>query len=254
MHSFFSEERIYILDSIDSTNNYARTKLRESLTGPIAIIAREQTKGKGLASNTWLSEKNKNLTLSVVLNPEQYHIKNPFLLNKITALCVRDFIIKYTNNAEKVLIKWPNDILVDREKISGILIENTLSANKFLHTVIGVGININQDTFPEALPNPTSLKLITKKNHAINLLIPVWLNCFEKWLHELTRCAYTNIHSAYLSALFQYNQPAKYKYGTKEIEATITNVDAYGRLCLKTIKGESLCCDMKEISFMNYYS
>ncbi len=249
MKNIFHKDRLLFIDSVDSSNNYAQAKKAEAAQGPLVIVAREQTNGKGLGENEWLSEKNKNLTLSILLKPEDYDIENPFMLNKITSLSVKEFTSKYIKGKDKY-IKWPNDILLGDKKVAGILIENTLIGEKFTSSVIGVGININQQVFPEHLPNPTSFYLEAQKTFDLDTLLPVFLAIFEKWFALLSNGDIHRINRAYHKALFRYKKQAHFFYKNKTIKATITGVDEYGRLCLQKKDGQMFCCELKEINFI----
>lgn len=249
MKKIFHKDRLLFIDSVASSNDYALTKKEEAAQGPLVIIAREQTKGKGMGTNEWLTEKNKNLTLSIVLKPESYGIDNPFILNKITSLSVKELTSSFVKNKE-VYIKWPNDVLITHKKVAGILIENTINNEKYSTAVIGIGININQKAFPEQLPNPTSFCLETRKTFDLDAVLDKFLSIFEKWFHILVDGDASVIDKEYHQNLFRYGKKSHFFYQNKTIEATITGVDTYGRLCLQKKSGQLLCCDFKEINFI----
>ena len=142
------------LDTIDSTNTEALRRLAE-LPSMTVLAAREQTAGRGQRGNTWFTEPGKNLTFSIVvkfaegqLHASQVHWLN-YLMSDVVSMFLRSYGIDCT-------IKWPNDVYVQRRKICGILIENTLKGEWVDAAVIGTGININQREFPQ-LANATSL-------------------------------------------------------------------------------------------------
>src|SRR3569832_312153 len=141
---FIGQNAIYV-KSLASTNSYASDLLRQiELSEGSLIYTFEQEKGRGQRGNSWESEPNKNLTLSLVLHPRFLHPFQQFLLTKITSLAVADLmaeVLAFANKSHKIHIKWPNDIYVDDKKIAGILIENYLRENTIQHSVIGVGIN-----------------------------------------------------------------------------------------------------------------
>ncbi|HNP32186.1 MAG TPA: biotin--[acetyl-CoA-carboxylase] ligase [Flavobacterium sp.] len=147
------------LDAIDSTNDYLKQLSNESVLENFTIVvANEQTKGKGQMGAKWVSEKGKNLTMSVLIKDVSLNNENIFDLNVAAALSVLNILKK--NKIPKVSIKWPNDILSDSKKVAGILIENRRKPEGSLNSVVGIGLNLNQTNF-ENLPQATSLTCIT---------------------------------------------------------------------------------------------
>lgn len=146
--------------SVDSTNNEAKRRI-DSLADLSVISAVEQTAGRGQRGNIWLSEPGKNLTFSIAVkyggklfadaSPE-----NEFVINGIISLSVVELLAVHGIDAR---IKLPNDIYVNDKKICGILIEHSVLGSSLVHSIIGVGLNVNQLDFDESLANPTSMLL-----------------------------------------------------------------------------------------------
>ena len=177
------------LDSVDSTNNEAKRKI-DALDNLSVIAAREQVSGRGQRGNIWLTEPGKNLTFSIVLRYEQMQVKmkaeDQFELSKLTAMSVIDLLAQYGIEAR---IKLPNDIYVGDKKICGILIEHSLHGEQISHTIIGVGLNVNQLAFDPSLPNPTSmLQCLSNTPEQLNLtnLLEQFLNIFCQHLQKIT--------------------------------------------------------------------
>jgi BirA family transcriptional regulator, biotin operon repressor / biotin---[acetyl-CoA-carboxylase] ligase len=146
------------LSAIDSTNSYLKRMMSEiSLDNFTFVIAENQTAGKGQLGTNWVAEAGKNLTFSMLYCFELKDNKDIFLLNSITALSVLD-TLKFFKIPD-LSIKWPNDILSGNKKISGMLIENNFKTSKSIQSIIGVGLNVNQDDFSH-LPQASSMKLI----------------------------------------------------------------------------------------------
>ena len=143
------------LDIAESSNDEAR-KAIDSLDNLSVVAVRCQTKGRGQRTNTWLSEAGENLTFSIVLKGLKILPVEQIAISQITSLAVVDFLKLHGIDAR---IKLPNDIYVGNKKICGILIENSICSNNMKWSIIGVGINANQTTFPSSLPNPTSILL-----------------------------------------------------------------------------------------------
>ena len=146
--------------SVDPTNNEAKRRI-DSLADLSVISAVEQTAGRGQRGNIWLSDPGKNLTFSIAVkyggelfadaSPE-----NEFVINGIISLSVVELLAVHGIDAR---IKLPNDIYVNDKKICGILIENSVLGSSLVHSIIGVGLNVNQLDFDESLANPTSMLL-----------------------------------------------------------------------------------------------
>lgn len=149
------------LDAIDSTNDYLKELSRNSEVENFTIVmANEQTKGKGQMGAKWVSEKGKNLTMSILSKDIKLGDGTVFDLNVTVAISIVTVLKKI--EMPNVSIKWPNDILSDSKKVSGILIENILKNDGSFNSVIGIGLNVNQTDF-EGLPQASSLKCITGK-------------------------------------------------------------------------------------------
>lgn len=152
------------ISSVDSTNQYALSlKSTKLFKEGLVIIAKYQYKGRGQRTNIWESKSGQNLILSLIFEPKIL-LKEQFVISKIVCLSVIDFLIKF---GIKATIKWPNDILFKNRKIAGILIENIVSKGVITHSVIGIGVNINQIVFDNYNPNATSLSLELKKDFDI---------------------------------------------------------------------------------------
>ena len=147
-------------DSVDSTNNEVKRRI-ECLSDLYVISAVQQTAGRGQRGNIWISEPGKNLIFSMAVkyggelfadaSPE-----NQFVINGIISLSVVELLAVHGIDAR---IKLPNDIYVNDKKICGILIEHSVLGSSLVHSIIGVGLNVNQLDFDESLANPTSMLL-----------------------------------------------------------------------------------------------
>jgi len=151
------------LDSIDSTNNYL-SKLNNTtkLSNGTVILAYNQTNGRGQRGNTWSTIPHQNLTFSLFYTPDDLKIDHVFLISMATANAIHQYL---ASKQLQSTIKWPNDILVDKKKIAGILIENTIQQTNIHSSIIGIGLNINQTEFEEGI-KATSL-LIEKEESSI---------------------------------------------------------------------------------------
>ena len=143
---FLGKELLYV-PSCHSTNDLALKKLKESDTKEgLLILADEQLAGRGQRGNKWDSESGKNLLLSLVLRPAWLPCEKQFYLNIMSSLALRE-TVEHFIPSENVQIKWPNDLLINKKKAAGILIENILRSNQLESSVMGIGVNLNQTEF-----------------------------------------------------------------------------------------------------------
>lgn len=231
------------LQSVDSTNNYARSLLHEGMAGHgAAIFTREQLAGKGQRGKIWATEKDANIIMSVLIKPEPLHLLQQFQLSACVAVAVQEFFFKYAGDDTK--IKWPNDLYWQDRKAGGILIEsvvgssesgvgNTSDVAQGEWSIIGIGININQTVFPSYLPNPVSLKQITGNNFDTVALAKELCDVLNKKFTELMNEGFENIYAQYLLHLYKRNVTVKLKKGSRVFEAEIKSVLPTGKLVVQ---------------------
>ncbi len=153
-----------ILDSVDSTNNYAMGRIHAGLAKHGMLwFTKQQTAGKGQRGKAWNAEKEKNITISLVLEPDMLAIDSQFHLSAAVSLTIFEFFAVLAGDETK--IKWPNDLFWRDRKAGGVLIENIFQGAVWKWAVIGIGININQTKFDKFLIPAVSLKEITGKNY-----------------------------------------------------------------------------------------
>ena len=134
------------LNAIDSTNEYIK-KIKSNVSDKFfCVYTYSQTNGKGQRGNIWESEPNKNICISLYYKPLTCEPNyTSFKLNMLVSLIILEFFEEL--KIPKLKVKWPNDILSDGKKISGILIETALRSNNSNDYIIGIGLNINQNNF-----------------------------------------------------------------------------------------------------------
>ncbi|MFW6248438.1 MAG: biotin--[acetyl-CoA-carboxylase] ligase, partial [Bacteroidota bacterium] len=171
-------------NEINSTNTHLKKLLKtgESIPEGMVVKAGFQNGGRGMATNQWVSEREKNLTFSFVVRPDFIIPENQFVITKIMALGIAEFLAGYTGN---IAIKWPNDLMVHDQKICGILIENSLNEEEIEYSVIGIGLNINQQTFPGEISRPVSLSMITGNQYDLDKCFNQLINILNKWYTDL---------------------------------------------------------------------
>ncbi|MBP3331331.1 MAG: biotin--[acetyl-CoA-carboxylase] ligase [Tidjanibacter sp.] len=187
---------VTILESTQSTNLDAHD--RRYVHGD-AIIALEQTAGRGQRGNRWVCRAGENLTFSMVLEPTFLHAAKQFLLSESVALGVADALAGFGIEAR---IKWPNDIYVGDMKICGILIENDLRGAELSRSIVGVGLNVNQDDFDPSLPNPTSMCLETEQHYDIMAVFGAVYDAVMARYNLLVAGEYSVLSDDYLGLLY----------------------------------------------------
>ena len=221
------------LQSVDSTNNYLRQLVHEKKADPgVAVFAHEQISGKGQRGKIWISEKDVNLILSILINPNPIPLSFQFHLSACVSIGVYDFFSHYAG--EETTIKWPNDLYWRDKKAGGILIENIISeTGKWKWAIVGIGININQTSFPPHLPNPISLKQITGKNFDPISLAKELCKFLDKRFQQIISGGFETIYRDYLSHFYKKDQSVKLKKDNRVFEATIKGVSSQGELIIQ---------------------
>jgi|SRR3954469_23214227 len=250
---FIGQNAIYV-KSLASTNTYASELLRQiALSEGSLIYTFEQEKGRGQRGNSWESDPNKNVTLSLVLQPQFLHPKDQFLLTKITALAVADLMAEILQShgvSHQISIKWPNDIYVNDKKIAGILIENYLRETTIQQAIVGVGINVNQEVF-HSTTNAIALFSLCHKTIDLQHCIDLFCECFEARYLQLKANKLKQLDEAYLSLLYRLNEWNTYRTPAQQVfEGNIKGVSEIGKLQVELISGEIKEFDLKEIVFV----
>ncbi len=239
-------------ETIDSTNEQAK-RLFPGLTGLTVIAAKEQTSGRGQRGNTWKSEPGSNLTFSMILKPgcgmsDDLPADCQFVISEAAASGVRDFLISEDVQAK---IKWPNDIYVSDKKICGILIENSIKGGKLTGSIIGIGLNLNQEDFPPELPNPVSLSMLTGKKYVpedVLVKLSTAILCrMDEAEHDPS-----GLIREYVRSLYRKDTPARYRdcRSGREFIGSIRGISEKALLQVEMEDGETEEFDFKEISYI----
>jgi BirA family biotin operon repressor/biotin-[acetyl-CoA-carboxylase] ligase len=265
-------------DELDSTNSHLQSLLLQSrLPDETIVLADLQTAGRGQSGNSWIAPKALNLTFSLLT----YHLPplpaaDHFLLSQAVSLALKETCDLYLppppvipaeagtppgitqpplnstniNSTNIFSIKWPNDIFWNHHKLAGILIENDITATDLYHSIIGIGVNINQTDFPPDLPNATSLKLITGAEQDRFLFLQNFLQRFHLHRPALYSFDTRPLRSAYRHALYRKGLLAPYQDDRGIFDASIEDVAPDGRLLLKTDAGKTRIYAFKELQFL----
>lgn len=232
------------LEEAKSTNTYL-LEHAPSLPDRTVVYTYRQTAGRGQKGNSWESEPGMNLAFSLMLKNPPVEVRKQFYISEAVSVAICDFLSQF---AEGFKVKWPNDIYHHDSKICGILIENSLDGKQIAHSVIGVGININQTRFVSDAPNPVSLKQITGNDYDLDqLLHDVCQRMSDLCLLEPDTL--DDLHNRYMRRLYR-NDGRLYPWQLPDgtiIEAAIDHVAPDGMLTLRHADGSLHNYAFKEV-------
>ncbi|MCL6465607.1 MAG: biotin--[acetyl-CoA-carboxylase] ligase [candidate division WOR-3 bacterium] len=229
--------RLYLLDTVTSTNDFAFSLADKK--EPAIVVAQKQTKGRGRFRRHWFADEN-SLTFSLLLFPAINSSAPDFSTAAITqiaglALCQAVETLFITNPAQslpKPMLRWPNDVLLEGKKVAGILCEQRNQA-----LVIGVGVNVNQPTIPENLPDATSLFLVYHQLTDRMTLLENFLTNLFSLLKKVTqdrKVIWDEVRSR--SAILHHR--VEIKTLLRRYVGTVIDIDDAGRIILRTDSGK----------------
>ncbi len=196
------------VDAIASTNTFLKDLNREKhLVDSVCVMANEQLAGKGQMGTVWQSNPGENLTCSVFMPLKEVKLTDQFYVSISTSLAIWDCLSSL--QVPKLSIKWPNDILSDRQKVCGVLIENIVKNGRLIGAILGIGININQVVF-DNLPQAGSLKKILGRSFTIDEVLHLLLNALEERFSELDASNFIFLKEEYEELLFRKNKPSTF--------------------------------------------
>src|ERR1700744_3789849 len=211
-------------------------------------MAENQFAGRGQQQNQWHAEPGKNLTFSVLLNPTFLPVSQQFDLIRTISISVFDTLRPLLGHQLK--IKWPNDVYYGDKKLGGMLIENILSGNTIKHSIVGIGLNVNQEHFPDGASNATSVKQILQRDEDLRNLLAHICNNIEANYLKLKTGDTAYIREEYLKRLYWLAEKKRFKAAGNEFEGTIKNVTETGKLQVER-DGNIHEYNLKEIEFLN---
>lgn len=237
------------LPQVASTNTYVKQHAA-SLPDGALVHTPCQSAGRGQKGNSWESEPGKNLTFSLLLKRPHVDVKRQFAISEAVSLAIVEALDELT----PLHIKWPNDIYADDRKLAGILIEHDLDADGIVHTVVGVGLNVNQTVFRSDAPNPVSLAQLTGRELPLPQLLERVGTAIEQYCHfDSDAAGFVALHTRYLSRLYRrdgHPHPFAVPGDDAPFMATIVDVDPDGMLTLRHSSGTLHRYAFKEVSFI----
>ncbi|MDE6007795.1 MAG: biotin--[acetyl-CoA-carboxylase] ligase [Muribaculaceae bacterium] len=239
---------IISVDVTDSTNSLVK-ELAKRGSGECLVYAIEQTAGRGQRGNKWESEPGKNLTASMLLFPKDILPSEQFVISEAVALGVVDILGEMGIDAR---VKWPNDIYVGDRKISGILIEHAVMGRSIMHTVAGIGLNLNQSKFISDAPNPVSVVQLNGKECDVSKAAVSLAEAVKRRI-PLDKMEMRLLHEEFLSKLWRGDgnlHPFLDKNSGKRFRGKIMDVGLDG--LLRVMDDEDTLHDyaFKEVEFL----
>ena len=240
--------RIIKLNAIDSTNSFlkemAQTSTLENFT---VVVANAQTKGRGQMGTSWLSEANKNLLCSVFVRFDSFPISHQVLVNYAVSIAIVNVLKSY--QLQKVMIKWPNDILSSNKKICGVLVENVMQKDEIKSSIIGIGLNVNQINFPTNF-NATSILKETNVATNIDAFLKELIDELKIQISYITDASTNVLKKNYLKLLHKKNTPTMFKNSEGTLfMGKIIGVSPVGKLQIELDDDSIKEFGIKEVSF-----
>ena len=237
------------LNAIDSTNTFLKQLVLHEVVENFTVVSAEhQTKGRGQRGAEWSIESGKNLTFSVLYKQLTKKNTNFFTLNIVTAISVLEALKEVSGIDFK--IKWPNDILAENKKVAGILIENSFKSASEITSIIGIGINVNQQNF-ENLPQASSLYVLQGKYYDRNLILQTVVNKLQQNLENISVASEADFWEKYHHFLFKKDIVSTFQDAAgKRFVGKISCVTFDGKLQVELEVNSKVDFDIKEIKML----
>ncbi|MEI4486534.1 biotin--[acetyl-CoA-carboxylase] ligase [Frigidibacter sp. MR17.14] len=225
----------HVLAEVDSTNSEA-ARIGPSLTRPAWILAHRQTAGRGRRGRAWVDPVG-NFAATLVMRPAGGP-SQAALRSFVAALALEEALSALLGPAARLALKWPNDVLLNGGKVSGILIEGIAGGEKI---AIGIGVNLAHapdpaDRDPRA-PRPVSVAgetgIAVTPEELLDRLAPA----FARWEAQLLAYGFSPLREAFLARVTRLGQPIVARTMSETIEGTFETIDADGSIVLMTAEG-----------------
>jgi BirA family biotin operon repressor/biotin-[acetyl-CoA-carboxylase] ligase len=235
------------IDSIDSTMNYLARLDRSACEDSFILVTADfQTAGRGQQGTQWESLAGKNLLFSIRLSDLPLTANHQFALAEAIALSLVEALNSY---APGFTIKWPNDIYWKHHKICGTLTQHFLQGTLIQHTIVGVGLNVNQCHFTSDAPNPISLAQILGREVCREQLLEAIIARIHHNLDLLRQGELTLIHDSYKQGLYWLNEWHGFSTADADFEGRIVDVEPSGLLVVEMRHGALRRFAFKEIQY-----
>ncbi len=236
------------LDAIRSTNEYLKDLAREEPLSDYTIVsARHQTKGKGQRRKDWTTEAGKNLTVSVLKLHTDVRSTDQFRISIHVGLAIIHTLDQY--GIPDLALKWPNDIMSGQRKICGVLIENKLRGQEIVHSVIGIGLNVNQESFP-GLPNAVSMKQIIGEEVDLDTLLLEIRESLQREFKANEQQKWKLLRERYEDILFQLGNWVEFKEDGENLMGLLKGITQTGQLNITLKDGQMRSLNQGELQWL----
>jgi len=245
--------RFEVLESTNTAIIKALNAGDEIVNGTV-FLSSAQTAGRGQGTNSWHASPGANLTLSMAAFPDHLSVDRLFALNQVSGLAVADTVKYFLPDglAASVRLKWPNDVYVGKQKIAGILVQNGLRGNTVSWSVMGIGLNVNENKFPEDLQRTaTSLALLGGHNLELEEVLNFLLQRLAANYNFLQPGLLQELDQRYHQELYRLNVPSRYQLVETGVNffAVLRGVNAAGQLRLELAEGGERVFSLREVRF-----
>ena len=242
---------IYLkLDATDSTNSFLRELVREGSAVNWTVVSADcQSHGRGQRGAAWFSDKGKNLTFSILISDCQIEATDQFILNFTVSAAIYKVFDRL--GVPQLKVKWPNDIMSGSSKLAGILIENSIMGDRVQHSIVGIGVNVNQEEFPPGLPMAVSLLQLLDRPCDLDSLLKDLAEAVRKEFKGLKEGRREELKCDYEKYLFRRNEEHVYRIpGGDPFVGRIMGVSEQGKLQVQKENGSVADYAFKEIEYL----
>ena len=246
-------QRVYFYEEIDSTNTQAKRLAEEDAPSGTLVVSDCQVKGKGRRGRVWTSPKGEAIYMTILLRP-QIRPDRASMVTLVMGLSVVQAIRNVLGL--ETSIKWPNDVVLNRKKLVGILTEMSAQMDYIEYLVIGTGINANMTEFSEELEDKaTSLRMEMGRPVNRAALIAESMKCFEKnyEIFEKTQDL-SGLMEDYQAVLANLNQPVRVLEPGHEYSGIARGINEKGELLVEREDGTVTAVYSGEVSVRGLYS
>lgn len=238
---------LLIFDEIDSTNSEAMRLAKSCVEGDFIIWAKTQTHGRGTNGRKWYSGYG-NLHLSILLDRNIEISKQP-QISFVSGLALYDTVYKIARNTSSqhmIHLKWPNDVMLNCKKLSGILLEScTIGDKKYLIVGIGVNISSSPNNIDQDSTNLLSEVIRTTDDQVLNLLLGYFDKYFKLWQER----GFIFLRQQWIKKAYKIHEVVTINNGASRISGIFQDIDVLGNICIKSAGGQIIKMNSGSLNF-----
>jgi BirA family transcriptional regulator, biotin operon repressor / biotin---[acetyl-CoA-carboxylase] ligase len=228
------------LESCGSTNDEARRWAAAGAPDGAVVTSLHQTSGRGRVGRAWHSPAGDGLYFSVVVRPNLSPSQAP-RLSLVVGLALAEALDELLPAASRALVKWPNDVFVNNKKLSGVLLELSVRDNLCEFLIVGVGVNVNTQQFPEELrETATSMALAAGQRFELSEVLWVVLRHLEVCIDTLARGEFSSLLARWRARSYTLHRRVTITQPERSITGVAVDLDDDGALLVRVDSGEVL--------------